>query len=346
MYARLEVVGSEREEQTVVAVAAALRAALRRLRDEGEPLLASATWLDSQGALESRVRYFLDLAAAGGGDVAGSRVLDAGCGSGIALAVYALAGAAGADGLELDPERLRAVDALRESLDPDVGARIAAEAGDVATMPYPDATFDLVLSHEAVGTYLEPDAFCREAVRVLRPGGTVVIAELNNVLNPLHRRQTFAVWTAYERGPAGTEVHGHAITDPFLAQRERAIGRAFPALDAQRVRRLAAGTFGMTEPQLLAACRLHLEDGGPPPSSYWRRGRRPVDPAGLVPEGRINPYALARRLAREGLRVRVRGYWAGADGRPAVRAANRALASAGPLTIVGAPQFRVIAQKR
>lgn len=319
---------------------------MRRALEHGDAAGHAWTVWPRMSELETQVRYRLELARAGGRDVAGRHVLDAGCGFGFALVVYACAGAASVRGLELLEERVRAVRALQAALPAELSERIEIDRGDVGAMPYADASFDLVVSNEAVGTHTDPTAFCREAARVLRPGGTIAVAELNNVLNPLHRRQTHDIWEAYERGPAGAEVHGHRIEDPFVAQRERIIAARFPAIDPARATALAAGTFAMTEAELVASCRSHLESDVPAPSQHWRRGLTPVDPAGVVPEGRVNPYALVRELRRQGLRATVRGYWGGADGRAPLHTVNRLLAALGPLTIPAAPQFRVVGVKQ
>jgi hypothetical protein len=64
-----------------------------------------------------------------------------------------------------------------------------------------------------------------------------------------------------------------------------------------------------------------------------------------VPEALVDPFELARELERHGLRARACGYWGGADGRPAVRAADRLLRGLSPVTIATAPAFRVTARK-
>jgi ubiquinone/menaquinone biosynthesis C-methylase UbiE len=75
------------------------------------------------------------------------------------------------------PERTRA-NAEAEG----VAGRISLDTADMTALPYPDASFDLVVSsmaihniHPAPGRFTALD----EAVRVLRPGGRLVIADIS-----------------------------------------------------------------------------------------------------------------------------------------------------------------------
>jgi ubiquinone/menaquinone biosynthesis C-methylase UbiE len=98
----------------------------------------------------------------------GDRVLDVGAGSGNAAIPAALAGA-----------HVVASDLTPELFEP--GRRKAAvhgvdlqwEEGDAEALPYPDASFDVLLS--CVGVMFAPHhrAAARELTRVCRPGGTV-----------------------------------------------------------------------------------------------------------------------------------------------------------------------------
>jgi SAM-dependent methyltransferase len=51
-------------------------------------------------------------------------------------------------------------------------------------MPFPDETFDLISAHWVVEHLREPEAFLREAFRLLRPGGRLFI-RTTNLLSPL-----------------------------------------------------------------------------------------------------------------------------------------------------------------
>lgn len=96
----------------------------------------------------------------------GSRLLDLGCGAGLAMVMAAERGASvtGIDAAEglLSVARRRLPDAdLRQ--------------GELEELPYADASFDVVTSFNAVQFAADPVAALREARRVAVPGGKVAI---------------------------------------------------------------------------------------------------------------------------------------------------------------------------
>jgi ubiquinone/menaquinone biosynthesis C-methylase UbiE len=108
----------------------------------------------------------------------GVRVLDAGCGRGEVLLACSRAGAsvAGIDYSEA------AVEISRDTLADVAGADI--RQGEISKLPWPDASFDRVLSGDVI-EHLDPadgDAMLREARRVLRPGGWLVLHTAPNLL--------------------------------------------------------------------------------------------------------------------------------------------------------------------
>jgi ubiquinone/menaquinone biosynthesis C-methylase UbiE len=56
--------------------------------------------------------------------------------------------------------------------------RVTFEIADVASLPYPDATFDLVVSSMSLHHWADPPAAMRELRRVLRDAGQIWIYEL------------------------------------------------------------------------------------------------------------------------------------------------------------------------
>lgn len=108
----------------------------------------------------------------------GVRVLDAGCGRGEVLLACARAGAtvAGIDYAEA------AVEISRDTLAEVPGADV--RQGDISRLPWPDGSFDRVLSGDVI-EHLDPEvgeAMLAEALRVLAPGGWLVLHTAPNLL--------------------------------------------------------------------------------------------------------------------------------------------------------------------
>jgi arsenite methyltransferase len=140
------------------------------------------------GKMRTREKL-LDLAAAQRPWNGDETVLDVGCGRGLMLVGAARRLKTGrAVGIDLwrtvdqadnSPEAAQA-NACREG----VSDRIRIDTGDARQLPYPDGSFDAVLSHWVVHNL--PDANHRqraldEMLRVLRPGGVLVLADIANI---------------------------------------------------------------------------------------------------------------------------------------------------------------------
>jgi ubiquinone/menaquinone biosynthesis C-methylase UbiE len=101
----------------------------------------------------------------------GGRVLEVGCGRGVALPVLArLLAPARLTGLDLDPV------ALAEARHRTAQAGIAAELvpADVRRMPFPDAAFDLVVDFGTCYHIAAAEQALAEIARVLASGGRFV----------------------------------------------------------------------------------------------------------------------------------------------------------------------------
>lgn len=117
---------------------------------------------------------------------AGEDVLDVGCGTGT-LAVAAVRAAPGVrvTGLDADPNILARARRRADG----AGMEIAFHEGNATELAFPDASFDVVLS-TLFFHHLPDDAKRRaaaEVVRVLRPGGRLVVGDLGRPQDPLMR---------------------------------------------------------------------------------------------------------------------------------------------------------------
>jgi SAM-dependent methyltransferase len=101
----------------------------------------------------------------------GQRVLDVGCGTGVVAVTAARLGAK-VSGLDLTPALLeRARENARIA-----GVDIDFIEGDAEALPYPDASFDVVLSQFGHMFAPRPAVAVKEMLRVLKPGGHIAFS--------------------------------------------------------------------------------------------------------------------------------------------------------------------------
>jgi SAM-dependent methyltransferase len=176
----------------------------------------------------------------------GEQVLDVACGTGVVALTAARVGA-NVQGIDLTPELIQRA---RENA---ALMKVAAtfQEGDAEALPFPDATFDVVVSQFGHMFAPRPEVAIGEMLRVLKPGGTVAFSTWPP---ELFTGRWFALMGRYAPPPPPGVSPPPQWGDPHLV-RER-LGSAvkditftrrtifFPTLSPQHYRVQMAENFG------------------------------------------------------------------------------------------------------
>ena len=176
---------------TALAALAALAVA-RHLRRMGQGLEApGGILIRDADAYDTASRLLLgplfraiaaDVAAAA---PAGATVLEVGCGPGHLSTRLARDHDLAVTGLDLDPAMIERARAVAGRLGPGVPAPEFV-VGDVASLPFVDGSFDLVVSTLSLHHWADATAGLGEIARVLRPGGRALVWDIRPGAVPLH----------------------------------------------------------------------------------------------------------------------------------------------------------------
>ena len=126
-----------------------------------------------------------------------AKTLEIGCGTGFFTLNLMLAGVLGeAHVTDISPGMVR----VAERNARDLGLTVRGKVADAETLPYDDATFDLVVGHAVLHHIPDVELALREVVRVLKPGGRFVFAgEPTTYGDFVARRLSHAAWVAATR---------------------------------------------------------------------------------------------------------------------------------------------------
>ncbi|QDZ41120.1 methyltransferase domain-containing protein [Euhalothece natronophila Z-M001] len=105
---------------------------------------------------------------------ASTTVLDVGCGIGGSSRILARDYGFDVTGVTISPQQVRRA---KELTPEEVNASFVA--GDAMSLSFPDESFDVVWSIETGPHIPDKDSFARELLRVLKPGGILVVADWN-----------------------------------------------------------------------------------------------------------------------------------------------------------------------
>lgn len=118
-------------------------------------------------------------------------VADIGCNAGTQSRVWLDAGHR-AKGIDISRDLV----ALAVQRSGEYGSRASYEVGSATALPWPDSTFDVSLLPELLEHVEDWEPCVREAVRVLKPGGTIFLST-TNVLCPIQQEFTLPLYSWY-----------------------------------------------------------------------------------------------------------------------------------------------------
>lgn len=125
----------------------------------------------------------------------GERVLDLGSGAGTdSLVAAQMVGPEGRiTGIDMTPEMVEKAGRSAEAMD---AANVEFVQGEAETLPFPDGSFDVVISNGVIDLVPDKDAVFAELHRVLAPGGRLQIADVT-IQNPVSEegRRNIDLWT-------------------------------------------------------------------------------------------------------------------------------------------------------
>ena len=125
----------------------------------------------------------------------GERVLDLGCGAGTdSLVAAQMVGPEGhVTGIDMTPEMLAKARAAAAQMG---ASNVEFLESEAERLPFPDESFDVVVSNGVIDLIPDKDAVFAEIHRVLRPGGRIQIADVT-IQNPVSEegRRNIDLWT-------------------------------------------------------------------------------------------------------------------------------------------------------
>jgi len=201
---------------------------------------------------------------------AGERIADVGCGPG--FYVNELAELVGAEGF------VAGVDVSTAMLGVAAGRsagrdNVAFHEGDATAVPLPDAGFDAALSVQVLEYVQDATAGLRELHRVVRPGGRVVVWDIDwstlswHSEDPARMERVLSAWDAHLAHPALPRTLAGRMRDAGFAGIE-AEGHAFATADGD------PETYGVAAIPVIERYVAGHETIGPDEAAAWAGEQR------------------------------------------------------------------------
>jgi tocopherol O-methyltransferase len=200
----------------------------------------------------------------------GERVLDAGCGAGASAVWLARELGARAVGVNLSPSQIHRARRLAHAQG--VSDRVSFERQDFAATTFSDESFDVVWAQESICHVEDKEPFLLEAVRLLKPGGRIVVADRFRSARPFGAEEEqllkywLSGWAVPDLPTAGEFVEVARQAGLSDIRIEDATAEVWPSLARMRLRALvgypsakALRSIGLCTDAQLAGVRAGLE---------------------------------------------------------------------------------------
>lgn len=224
-------------------------------------------------------------------------ILDVGCGFGVFDLCLRASGVQSVVGTDVVLEKIQGASRLANLMGIHNVEFMVASAEQ---LPFSSAVFDGVLLKDTA-SHLPASTLCySEAFRVLKPGGSLLIIDDRNSLNPLTRWHTKKLWKVSEFGKA-EQVARIGLKCNLSELRLRYIRVHFPELSDQACRSLATETRGLLNSQIRDFIASRDKISKPP-----RQYAQCINPEnGMIQERLLNPFRLSNELKAIGFKTKV-----------------------------------------
>jgi ubiquinone/menaquinone biosynthesis C-methylase UbiE/broad specificity phosphatase PhoE len=165
----------------------------------------------------------------------GQRVLEVGSGLGQMTLALVQSGVSEAVGVDISPEMLEHAEHLRLSTnDPELLRRVNYRLAPAHDLPFSNNAFDVVLCRMILHHYAKPEWPLKEFLRVLKPNGVLVLAEVAGSEDPVKRATQNAIES--KRNPSHVMIRtvehyldqlravGFEVEKEKLVKREQMVG--------------------------------------------------------------------------------------------------------------------------
>lgn len=214
-----------------------------------EQFSRQATTFGGVAGHHTAIAHLIEISRAGADD----HVLDVACGPGLVACAFAPV-VAWVTGIDLTPRMIRQARRRQRELRL---SNLTWQVGAATPLPYPDASFSLVVTRYSLHHMQDPAAVLAEMARVCRPGGRVLVADvavepehsadydrLERLRDPSHvhalTRAEFAA--LFDSAEFGEISHGDDGIDIDLEQQ---LAASFPNPgDAAHIRDMLVGDIG------------------------------------------------------------------------------------------------------